>query len=564
MQRTLVILLQVALAIALSCSRGTDQAKFKSDLEALQLIQGDISLCTSGEDSFGTVSFSQACSDAVRKDFNLAISLLHSFEYLDAEKVFARIIETDPDCLMAYWGAAMANFHPLWGPPAPADLAKGAKIIALGRSIRKNASRRESDYLEAVAAIYENWQKADYRTRVLRYEAASKSIFQKYREDEEAAIFYALALNAAADPNDKTFVRQREAGKILNNLYENRPRHPGIVHYLIHTYDYPELAALGLPAARRYASIAPASAHAQHMPSHIFTRLGLWDESIETNLNSVSSARCFAEQSGSEGHWDEELHGLDYLMYAYLQKGSDDQALEIRDYVASIEEVFPVNFKDAYCFAAVPARYALERRDWKAASMLQALPSTFPWENFPWEVANIHFARALAAVHLNDVNTAKKALKQLEALHKKLIEQKEAYKANLVSIQIKGSQAWIAHAEGNIAEALMLMEEAADMEDATAKHPVTPGEIIPARELLGDLLLEMNMNKKALAAYEMDLSRHPNRFNGLLGAMMAAQRSNEKEKAERFHAALQSMTKNSVVTRDYVAPGLNPFRGNHP
>lgn len=317
-------LLQTAIAFAtvLSCSTSNQDDRFERELAALDLAEGEITLCGTGGDDFGAVSFAQSCSYAVKDDFNLAIALLHSFEYSEAEKVFARVIERDRDCLMAYWGAAMSTFHPLWAPPTAADLEKGTRIITLGRSVRQGESSRESDYLEAIAAIYDNWKTTDHPTRVLKSEEASGEIFQKYPEDEEAAIFYALALNAAADPADKTFERQKKAGAILNRLFEARPNHPGLAHYIIHNYDYPELAQLGLPAARKYAAIAPASAHAQHMPSHIFTRLGLWDEAIESNLNSVASAQCYAEKSEIKGHWDEELHGLDYLVYAYLQKGA--------------------------------------------------------------------------------------------------------------------------------------------------------------------------------------------------------------------------------------------------
>jgi hypothetical protein len=553
MEKLICIALQatVVTSVLMSCSSGKNQEKFDSDLKAIELAKGEITLCSSGTEEFGSVSFVQSCSDAVQEDFNLAIALLHSFEYTEAEKVFARVIDKDSKCVMAYWGAAMCNFHPLWAPPSPADLEKGSKIVALARSIIEDKSTREADYLEAIAAIYDNWTATDHRTRVLKFEDACRKVFEKYPDDEEAGIFYALALNAAADPKDKSFERQKKAGTILNKIFEAKPNHPGIAHYIIHNYDYPELAQLGLPAARKYASLAPASAHAQHMPSHIFTRLGLWDEAIQSNMNSVSSAQCYAEKSGMKGHWDEELHGLDYLMYAYLQKGSDDKALEQLNYVASIKEVFPVNFKVAYCLAAVPARYALERKDWEAASSLEVKPETIPWDKFPWEKANIHFARTLGAVHQKNLKAAKTDMKELERLHAKLAEAKDDYKANLVSIQIKTSQAWIKFAEGDQKGAIVLMTEAADMEDATAKHPVTPGEIIPARELLGDMLLEMNKNQEALAAYELDLEKHPKRFNGLYGAIVAAERLNQGEKAKRYKEDLVALTNGSILQRSY-------------
>lgn len=532
----------LAMSILLCCTTGKkNDEQLKRELATIELTRGEITLCSSGTDEFGTVSFSQSCSEKTRTDFNLAIALLHSFEYTEAEKVFVKVIDQDPQCVMAYWGAAMSNFHPLWSPPSPTELEKGAKIIALARSIIMDKSTRESDYIEAIAAIYDQWDSLDHRTRLLKFEKASQAMYEKYTDDDEAAIFYALALGAAADPTDKTFQKQKKAGDVLNKVFQNKPAHPGIAHYIIHNYDYPELATLALPAARKYASIAPASAHAQHMPSHIFTRLGLWDESIQSNIASVSAAQCYAQKSGIKGHWDEELHGLDYLMYAYLQKADDEKALEQVQYLQTIKEVFPVNFKDSYSFASMPARYALERKDWTTAASLQPEPSDFPWDKFPWEKANIYFARVLGAVHTNKVNDARKDLEQLKALHTTLVQAKENYKSNLVLIQVKASEAWIKLAEGKKDEALALMTEAADMEDATAKHPVTPGEIIPARELLGDMYLQTGNPQRALQVYEQDLKRHPNRFNGIYGATLAAQKSGEAAKARQFLEQLTAL-----------------------
>ena len=530
------------MSILVCCTPGKkNDEQLKSEVASIELTRGEITLCSSGTDQFGTVSFSQSCSEKTRPDFNLAIALLHSFEYTEAEKVFAKVIDQDPQCVMAYWGAAMSNFHPLWSPPSPAELEKGARIITLARTILPDKSTRESDYIEAIATIYDEWNTLDHRARLLKFEKASQALCEKYTDDDEAAIFYALALGAAADPADKTFQKQKKAGDVLNRIFANKPTHPGIAHYIIHNYDYPELATLALPAARKYAAIAPASAHAQHMPSHIFTRLGLWDESIQSNIASVSAAQCYAQKSGIKGHWDEELHGLDYLMYAYLQKADDEKALEQVRYLQTIKEVFPVNFKDAYSFASMPARYAVERRDWAAAASLQPEPADFPWEKFPWEKANIYFARALGAVHINKVQDAKKDLEQLKALHATLVQAKENYKSNLVLIQVKASEAWIKLAEGKKTEALTLMTEAADMEDATAKHPVTPGEIIPARELLADMYLEAGDSQRALQVYEEDLKRHPNRFNGIYGAAIASKKSGDAAKAEQFSEQLVAL-----------------------
>ncbi len=536
------------LVVLSSCQVRSNQETFQSELQSLDLLRGDIALCGSEEARFGKVEFGLSCSEKVTSDFNLATSLLHSFEYKEAEKVFAKVIDKEPECLMAYWGVAMSNFHPLWAPPTKEELQKGSKTVALARSL-DSQSGKESDYLEAVAALYDDWEKLDHHTRLLKFEQASEKIYLKYPEGREAAIFYALALRAASDPADKTFAKQRKAGEILNGMFPGEPDHPGIAHYIIHTYDYPELAELALPAARKYASIAASSAHALHMPSHIFTRLGLWDESIQSNLNSMSAAKCYAENSGMKGHWDEELHGLDYLVYAYLQEARDEEALDQLKYLRSMEEVFPLNNKDAYTFAASPARYALERRNWDDAASLELKPKNFPWDDYPWERSIITFGRILGAVHKHKVDAAKTDLAALQASHAKLIEKGNAYEANQVLIQIKSSEAWIRFAERKKEEAIRLMTEAAEMEDATEKHPVTPGEVIPARELLGDLFMEMGEFSRALEAYEADLKRHRGRFNGLYGAAIAAKNSGDKTKARSYFQQLIAMAKTTARKR---------------
>lgn len=538
-QSTLLILL------LFSCTSKKNQDQFESEIISLDLTRGEITLCGAGEDQFGTILFSISCSEKMSADFNLAVALLHSFEYTEAEKMFAKVIDEDPECAWGYWGAAMSNFHPMWAPPNADELKKGSRIITLARSVIKDKSSRESDYIEAIATIYDQWDALDHRTRLAKFEKACSGIFEKYPDDSEAAIFYSLALTASADPSDKSFANQKKAGEILTKVFAKQPNHPGIAHYIIHTFDYPELAEMALPTARKYAQIAPASAHAQHMPSHIFIRLGLWDESINSNLNSISSAQCYAESMKINGHWDEELHGIDYVVYAYLQQANDEKALEQIEYLNKNGEADPKNFKVAYAFAAIPARYALERRDWTAAMNLELRPSDFPWEKFLWEKANINFARFLGAVHSNKLAEAKNELKNLELIHQKLTEAKESYKANLVLIQIKTSNAWIKLAGGKQSDAIALMTDAADMEDATAKHSVTPGEVIPARELLGDMYLEINQPAKALESYEADLKTHPNRFNGLYGAGLAAEKSGDRKKALQYYSQLLEITKPS-------------------
>ena len=537
-----------------SCG-GTNNAPADEVINAIDLKQGDVLLCGPPDKQFGSVEFETSCSEKVKKDFNLAIALLHSFEYDEAEKVFAKIINEEPACAMAYWGVAMSNYHPLWAPPTQPELEKGARSIAIAQSLGQK-SKRESDYIEAIALFYKDRDKVDHHTRCISFEKAMEKTHIEYPKDKEAAIFYALALDAAADPADKTYINQRKAGALLTALYPDEPNHPGIIHYIIHSYDYPELAGLALPAARKYASIAPSSAHAQHMPSHIFTRLGLWNESINSNLASTSSARCYAESAGIKGHWDEELHGLDYLVYSYLQKGENDLAKQQCDYVRTIHEVYPVDFKDAYAFAAIPARYLLENKAWKEAANLEISPANFPWEKFLWEKAIIHFTRLLGSVHVGNIDSARVELKNLNTIYDNLMAQKDPYKANQVQIQIKASEAWIQFKEGKNNEALKLMKIAADIEDKTEKHPVTPGEVLPAEELLGDMLLQMNRAGEALYAYEADLKKHPNRFNGVYGAGSAAERSNNFEKANFYYQQLTHISNTNSTRPELEAAKL--------
>jgi hypothetical protein len=506
--------------ITFACG-GNDSKPSKEQITQLDLKRGELISCGSPGKEFGKVDFEMSCDKKVEKNFNLALELLHSFEYDESEKVFAKIIDEAPECAMAYWGVAMCSYHPLWEPPSDADLIKGAKAIEIAKSIN-NKSEKDVAYINAIAAYYKDWDKTNPLERSISFEKAMEQLHNNYPQDKEAAIFYALALNAAADPMDKSYTKQKKAGNILNALYAAEPDHPGIIHYIIHTYDYPGLAALALPVARRYAAVAPSSAHALHMPSHIFTRLGFWDECIKSNLQSVDAAKCYAESLGIKGHWDEELHGVDYVVYAYLQKGENDSARQLLKYLSTIKEVYPVNFKVAYAFAAIPSRIALETKNWEEAANLQTLQINFTWNKFPWQEAIIHFTRLLGSVNTQKIDAARSELIKLNELHDTLLRQKDAYKSNQVAIQIKAGDAWIKLAEGKNKEALELMKTAADMEDSTTKHPVTPGEVLPARELYADMLLQLNQNENALHEYETVLIKSPNRFNSLYGAGVAA------------------------------------------
>lgn len=517
-------------------------------INEIGLKRGNVISCGPPDKEFGTVGFETSCSDKTKKDFNLAMSLLHSFEYDEAEKVFAKIIDEQPDCAMAYWGVAMCNYHTLWAPPTSLEFEKGAKAIAIAQSL-KQKSKMESDYINALALFYNNPNTNDHHTRSKYFEEAMGKIYTSNPNHKEVAIFYALTLIATADPADKSFANQLKAGTILNALYPGQPNHPGIVHYIIHAYDNPELATLALSAARKYASVAPSSAHAQHMPSHVFTRLGLWDECINSNNAAAYSAKCYAEAAGMNGHWDEELHALDYLVYGYLQKADNTSAKKQWDYLNTIHNVEPVNFKVLYAFAAIPSRYVLENKMWNEAASLKIHPANFPWQNFPWQKAIIHFTRLLGSVHIGNIDSAKAELKNLHILHDDLLKQNDSYKANQVMIQIKTGEAWMLVKEGRGTEALRLMTLAAGMEDKTEKHPVTPGEVLPAKELLADMLLLLNKPVAALTAYEENLKKHPNRFNGLFGAATAAERINNIEKATYYYGQLIAIANSPGANR---------------
>lgn len=542
--RSVVVLISLFLILS-ACK---DQ-KQNPALASLNLLRGDLQLC--GDGQFGEVSFSESCTYETRETFNLAIALLHSFEYIEAEKAFVQVIDQDPECAMAYWGVAMSIYHGLWAPPSNEVLEKGSKLLAIAENLPK--SKKAAQYLAAIGAFYQDWQTTDNQTRKMRYAQKMKEMYQENTDDTEVAVFYALALRASALPTDKTYKIQREAGKILDALFVKEPNHPGIAHYIIHSYDYPELAKLGLNTARRYAEIAPNSAHAQHMPSHIFTRLGLWEESINTNINSAASATCYAESVAPGAHWDEEIHAMGYLVYAYLQTGDNAQAMAQYDYLKSFDKVFPSNFKIAYTAAAIPARIAIENKNWQDAAKVEVPRNLdLAWDSFPWQKAIVHFTRAMGLIHTNNLLAAENELNVLRFLQQALSEVDDAYKANQVEIQIKMAEAWLDLAKGNEKEAFISMQMAVDMENKTSKHPVTPGEVVPADELFADMLLTLNKPQEALEAYELNLQRRPNRFNGIYGAAIAAKQSGNQEKATHYFKQLIEMTKNSDSARPEV------------
>lgn len=495
-------------------------------------------------EKLGVVNFTVSCNSAAQQQFNRAVALLHSFWYEEAAKAFVEVTKTDPKCGMGYWGLAMSFYHPVWSPPVPAEIRSGSAAV-MEANVVGAPTPREKDYIAAIATFYQDADKLDHRTRALAYEKAMEQLHLRYPRDDEAAVFYALALLGTALPTDKTYVKQKKAAEILNQVLLSEPEHPGVAHYLIHSFDYPALAPMALAAARSYAKIAPSSPHALHMPSHIFTRLGLWQESIESNIASAAAAKNYAAKMHPGAASYDQLHAMDYLAYAYLQTAQDLKAKEIVDLLSSMNKVDANTVAAAYAFGAIPARYALERRQWSEAAALKVHPAGFPWNDFPYAEAMIYFARSLGASRSGNTASASKDIERLSAIQNSLAQAKENYWATQVEIQRRGAAAWLAHAQGKQEEALKLMRSAADLEASTEKHPVTPGAIVPARELLGELLLELNEPRQALKEFEASLLVSPNRFNGLYDAARAAELSGDREKARIFYAKLTTLGEHS-------------------
>jgi tetratricopeptide (TPR) repeat protein len=485
----------------------------------------------------GKVHFPISCSAESQKKFDAALAMLHSFWYGKSDKAFADLAAADPGCAMAHWGIAMSRFHQIWEVPPPDDLKAGAAAIAAARAASAK-TERERDYIEALGAYYDKSDTLDHVTRFLAYEKAMEALAAKYPKDPEASIFYALALDGVANnglPPDKTYARQKKAGAILEPIFKEMPEHPGIAHYIIHSYDYPPLAERGLDAARRYAKIAPDSPHALHMPSHIFTRLGLWEDSIASNLASAEAARRDLQKTMPGGSSFDELHAMDYLAYAYLQTGRDGEARKILESASHAEKFDKENFAAAYALTAIPARLALERRDWSAATAVEMRPAGFAWSKFPWVEGTVAFARAVGFARGGNPASARSEIGRLEKLRDSLREAKNGYWADQVEIERREAAAWLARSEKKDSEALELMRSASALEDTTDKHPVTPGAILPAHEQLGDLLVELEKPAEALAEYRADLAASPNRLNGLYGAARAARLSGDAAAAKSYY-----------------------------
>jgi tetratricopeptide (TPR) repeat protein len=498
-------------------------------------------------EKLGRVHFPISCSKAAQEQFDRAIALLHSFQYSEAGDALARISAIEPDCAMASWGEAMSLYHPLWVPPSAIELQRG-RTAAEKASAAQPKTQRERDYVAAIRIFYRDSDKVDHWTRARAYAAAMERVYLRYPRDREAAIFYALALNGTAPASDKNLASRTKAARILYRIWPSEPDHPGIAHYLIHSYDYPSLAHLALPAARRYAKVAPSSSHALHMPSHIFTRLGMWKDSINSNLASAAAAKLEVDKQHPEMASQNELHALDYLAYAYLQQAQDDLAIAILKRAQSYSAVDQVVFQAAYAWSAIPARIALERHRWDEAASLALIPSTFPWDRFGFGEANVRFARAMGSAKTGDIAAARREIAAIDSILAGL--SREGYDwPTQVRIQRQSASAYVALAEGDRALAERLLREAAELEDRTDKHPVTPGSILPAREMLGDLLLELKRPLDALREYELTLRTTPNRFNSVAGAARAAELAGNGQKARSYYAKLVRLCSDATGPR---------------
>ena len=535
-----------------SCNNKKTSSSESTSFANLELNRGELLLC--GDPNFGEVSFSLSCRYDLRETFDLGLTLIHSFEYAEAEKAFVSILDKDSECLMAYWGAAMSILnHPLSFKQNPKSLKRGEELLRVANTLTPN-NEKEKDYIDAVSIYFKDWQNLDTQTRKLNYESKMEELYTKYPDDVETAVFYSLSMLASADLNDKTYSKQKKSGKILENLFEKYPNHPGIAHYIIHNYDSPELAHMALTTARKYAVIAPSSAHAQHMPSHIFTRLGLWNESIKSNIDSADSAVCYAESVNPNANWVSEIHALDYLVYAYLQLGDNAKAQAEMNKMKNIKEVFPADhFASAYALIAVPSRLAIENKNWELATQLELPKTKLDWDKAHWPKAMLHFSRALGFSNIGNSIGAEKELKSLIILREKLNEAKKTYESGQVTIQIEAVRGWIEYSKGNSNKAIEYMKLASNLESKTSKAAVTPGEIIPADELLADLYLALNKPRQALESYEQNLKGHPYRFNGIYGAAKAAEKLNDIRLAVYYFDQLVKLSKDTNSSRPEIS-----------
>jgi hypothetical protein len=504
-------------------------------------------------EQLGRVEFPVSCNAAAQQEFNRAMALFHSFWFDPAKKSFAKVLEHDSDCGMAHWGVAIMSMgNPFTWPASPAVMKSAAAAAAEAQRIAAK-SERERDYIAALGVFFKDWQTTEYRPRAVAFENAMADVAARYKADDEAQILYALVLNATAVPTDKTYANQLKAAAVLEPLLKKYPDHPGVAHYLIHTYDYADLAEKGLPSARAYGAIAPSVPHALHMPSHIFSRVGMWREMVDGNRLSYQAAKDeLSEKTLGVGTYD-ALHAMDYMVFGLLQQSQDKAAKQVVDEAAAIQKVNVENFVADYALAAIPVRYALERADWKGAANLKLSPSDLAWNRFPQAEAIFVYARGLGAARSGDVAAARRDAERLQALKEAMLTAKIGYWPAQADFQMKALDAWIALAEKRNGEALQLMRAAAEAEEASDKHPVTPGNVVPSRELLGEMLLVLNQPAQALTEFERSLKRDPQRFRGIYGAARAAESSGNKKAAREHYAKLQTLS----AGRDTERPELS-------
>jgi hypothetical protein len=490
----------------------------------------------------GLVTFPVSCAADVQKPFERGVALLHSFWYEEAEKEFRQIAADDPHCAMAHWGVAMSLWHQLWNNPDAGVIGQGLEEVRQAKATERKATPREKAYIAALAEFYGNSKKLNHEARAKAYSEAMKKVYEAYPVDHEAAAFYALSLLASQPHDDATFANRKAAAAILEKLFAIEPDHPGVAHYLIHSYDKPQLAQMGLPAAQRYAQIAPAAPHALHMPSHIFARVGLWQDDINSNLASIAATRkTAAMHMGGEGH---QFHAMDFLFYAYMQSGKDGDAK------ALIEEIraMPNKKDDMYgkgydprlnALAHLSALYPIEMHDWESAAELAPMEVEGTAEN-----SVIYWARAIGAAHLHKPEEVRKDIAAIQSIHQTLVKNKSDF-ADAVEDDRKESQAWLGFAEGKYDDAVEAMRPIADKEDSTGDEP----EGIPAREMIADMLLEAKRPQQALAEYQTDLKLNPSRFDGLYGAARAAEAAGKETDATEYYALLLKVCDGSNSTR---------------
>ncbi|MGX0965581.1 hypothetical protein AB7M63_006030 [Bradyrhizobium japonicum] len=501
------------------------------------------------DQQLGSVHFQTSCNDVAQRRFDRGMRYQHSYWYANAKEIFEEAIKADPTCGMAYWGIALTYMdNPHNAIPKP-NLAPGLAAIMKAKEIGAT-TERERDYIDALMVMYADYDKIPHVQRMRMLRDAQARVAAKYPDDDEAQIAYAITLNTSADLNDKTYAQQIKGAAILEPISRRLPMHPGVTHYLIHLYDYPALAQKGLDAANRYAKIAPAAPHAQHMPSHIYTRVGYWKESIDSNTASVKAA--MAEKS--VGNY---LHAQDYMVYAYLQLGQDKQARAVIDDMIKETDFKATVAAADYALAASPARYAIDRGDWESASQLPVRPS-----NLNFAMAVTHFARALGAARSGKPEAAKADIQKLAELRDKLQDAKDNYWSGIVDIQRQVAVAWVLYAEGKYDEALNAMSAAADAEDKTEKHVITPGPLAPARELYGFMLLDRGMAKEALAAFEATKAKEPNRLHAFAGAAKAAEALGDRDAARQNCQQLVTLTASADSERPEVAAAKQYLASN--